>query len=121
MNFGKNVRDRESKNIKVSFFKAKYRIHFSNDYIKDKYLNTYKDIYRCEVSLTTHSLNRIVNDIIKVNDLDTEEEGLTIFLTNLEDNDYIQQLHKESMFRLIRYSHPGRRRKTLVSYYNINH
>lgn len=37
MNFGKNVKDRESKNIKVSFFKAKYRIHFSNDYIKDKY------------------------------------------------------------------------------------
>ncbi len=78
-----------------------------------------KPIYRCEVSLNTHSINRIIEEVVKENDLDCEEEGLSILLERLESNDYLLQLHKTSMMRLIRYSHKGKKRKTLLSYYNI--
>lgn len=63
MNFGKSVKDRESKNIKVSFFKAKYRIHLSNDYIKDKYR---KWIWRlCGFMETSLVFTTVHNTILK--------------------------------------------------------
>lgn len=88
------------------------------EYIKEKYKNTENDIYRCEITLNTHSLNRIINDIITANNFDTEEEGLTLFMKSIEYKEYLLKLHRDAMFRLIRYSHKGEKRKTIISYYN---
>lgn len=63
MNFGKNVKDKESKNIKVSFFKAKYRIHFSNDYIKDKYRKWFWRL--CGFMETSPVFTTVHNTILK--------------------------------------------------------
>lgn len=97
--------------------------HSHKEYIKEMFKDIkdsdIKDIYRCEVSLTTHSINRILNDIVKQNNLDVETDALNIFLNQLEDPAYLLQLHKDSMFRLFRYSHKNKKRKTILSYYNI--
>ncbi len=84
------------------------------NYIKEKF-NGDKDIYRCEVSLNTHSVNRLVDNIINTNGFDTEEEGLNLLLKNLESTDYLLTLHKKTLFRLFRYSKRGEK----LSYYNI--
>ncbi len=89
------------------------------DYIKEKYNEIEKDIYRCEISLSSHTLDRIIWDIAEKNDLGYME-GLDYILDKLEDNNYLLQLHKDSMYRMIRYSHKGKKRKTILSYYNIN-
>ncbi|MCM1141089.1 MAG: hypothetical protein NC453_21180 [Muribaculum sp.] len=93
------------------------------EYIKNKFKDIknseHKDIYRCEVSLTSHSINRILEDISKHNNLDVETDALAIFLNQIEDPAYLLQLHKEAAFRLFRYSHKGKRRKTILSYYHI--
>lgn len=90
------------------------------EYIKEKYNEIEKDIYRCEVSLSSHTLDRIVWDIAEKNNELGYMESLDYLLERLEDNNYLLQLHKDSMYRMIRYSHKTKKRKTILSYYNIN-
>lgn len=92
--------------------------HSHKNYIKQRFLNKDKDIYRCEVSLNTHALNRLIDGIIECNNLDLYEDGVTLLLKRIEDNNYLKILHKESSLRLFRYSHKNTKRKTILSYYN---
>ena len=70
---------------------------------KEKCLDS--NIYRCEISMNSKILSRIVGD------------DIGRFLEKLEDEYYLLALHRDSMMRLFRYSKGGGKRKTLLSYY----
>ena len=78
---------------------------YITDLFESKEKDYNSDIYRCEISMNSKILSRIVG------------EDVTGFLTRLEDEDYLLSLHRDSMMRLFRYSKGGGKRKSLLSYY----
>ena len=103
------------KSILCRCYNKTSEIQVSNkNYIKEFHSRCLKvtksDIYRCEVSLNSKSIKRIV---------ETLEDGLCEFVKLVETDVYLLQLHKETMLRMFRYSSNGKeKRKTLLSYYH---
>lgn len=93
--------------------------HSHKSYISElfnKIIPKQSDIYRCEVSLNSKVIYRIVETIGKHDNL-SDDESITRFLHLLEDDRYLTSLHQDSMMRLFRYSNKGKgKRKTLLSY-----
>lgn len=74
------------------------------------------NIYRCEVSLNSKVLYRIIEEIGKSENL-SGNKSLEVFLSRLEDTTYLTHLHQSTMMRLFRWSKKGKtKRKSILTY-----
>lgn len=86
------------------------------DLFKSKHKGSITDIYRCEVSMNSKILFKIIK-AISVSENIEYEDGMKRFLALLEDNSYLLTLHRESMNRMFRYRDKRGKLKSMLSYY----